>query len=73
MEQKNLMLDTLVWAALCAAVVTQTGCAALVGIKEYKGSDGSVIKFVTGFDVGATATALDSKDDRQGINSKDLR
>lgn len=73
MTRKTLLLDTLIFFALCLVALAQTGCAALVGIKEYKGSDGSVIKFVTGFDVGATATALDSKDDRQGINSKELR
>lgn len=73
MERKNLLFDTLIFCSACAVILCLQGCAALIGIKEYKGSDGSVIKFVTGFDVGATATALDSKDDRQGINAKELR
>lgn len=48
---------------------TLTGCAALIGIKEYKGSDGSVMKFVTGYDIGASASGVDTIDNRKGINT----
>lgn len=66
----GIILSAIMWAILA---VWLQGCAALVGIKEYKGSDGSVIKFTTGFDIGASATAVDSLDNRKGINAKELR
>lgn len=47
-----------------------SGCAALVGIKEYRGSDGSVMKFVTGYDVGASASGIDTIDNRKAINAE---
>ena len=52
------------WFALVALL---SGCAAIVGIKEYRGSDGSVMKFVTGYDVGATANGVDTVENTRGI------
>lgn len=65
----GIMLSMIIWVVIAAWL---QGCAALVGIKEWPTEHGP-IKFVTGFDIGATATALDSKDDRQGVNAKELR
>lgn len=57
--------------ALCLGitVVCASGCFSLVtGIKSYKGSDGSEIQFVTGFDIGATANGTDTVNNTRGIN-----
>lgn len=74
MERKNLLLDTLVWVALCAAVITQSGCAVplLLGMKEYPTEDGP-IKFITGADLNFGFSGTDSLDNRKGINAKELR
>lgn len=74
MERKNLLLDTLVWVALCAAVITQMGCVipALTGIKEWPTEDGP-IKMITGADLNFGFSGTDSLDNRKGINAKELK
>ena len=44
------------------------GCIPLVtGLKQYKGSDGSEMNFITGADITFGANGLDSVDNNRGI------
>lgn len=61
-----VLFSAAIWALVLS---TLSGCAAMIGIKEYRGSDGSVMKFVTGYDIGASANAVDTIDNRRGINT----
>ena len=65
-EKVWAMLVSIV-AALCVSCFT-TGCFPLLtGVKEYQGSDGSKITFVTGFDTGVSFNGIDQVEDRRGI------
>lgn len=70
MKEAFIISVCIAWAALAAC--TLSGCAALVGIKEWPTEHGP-IKFVTGFDLTAGASGVDSLDNRKGINAKELR
>lgn len=54
-------------AGLILALQCLTGCAAVLGIKEYQGSDGSRMVFVTGADFRIGANGVDTVDDSRGI------
>lgn len=54
-------------AGLIVALQFLTGCAAVLGIKEYQGSDGSRMVFVTGADFRIGANGVDTVDDSRGI------
>lgn len=58
-------------APLCGVIVLfsmLTGCAALVGIKEYESKgDYTKISFVTGYGADMSVTASDSLNDQRGI------
>lgn len=70
-RQKGEGIETLAWlwgiAGLIIALNFLTGCAAVLGIKEYQGSDGSRMVFVTGADFRIGANGVDTVDDSRGI------
>lgn len=53
----------------CLVAVSMTGCAMLMGVKEYnKASDGTVnVKFVTGGDVHFGLNGIDTVEDNRSI------
>lgn len=55
--------------ALILGVMNLTACAGplLLGIKEYRGSDGSVTKFITGADFGLSLNGIDTVENVRGI------
>ena len=59
----------LIWAVIIFLFLSVQGCIgpALLGVKEYQGSDGSVIKFITGADFTIGANGLDSVSNQRGI------
>lgn len=51
-----------------ACVMYLSGCATLAGVKSYESTkDGSRWEFVSGFDFGVSANAVDTVEDRRGI------
>jgi hypothetical protein len=67
-EERIGGLMTAIIVAVVAFNFLTVGCFPLItGIKEYKGSDGSVIKFVTGADITVGANGTDTVDNKRGI------
>ena len=62
-------LMTAIIIAVVAFNFLATGCAGplLLGIKEYRGSDGSVTKFITGADFTIGANGTDTVSNHRGI------
>lgn len=57
----------IVLAALIFSMLLSTACAQIIGIKRYKGSDGSVMDFTTGIDIGASLNQVDTVHNERGI------
>ncbi len=68
-EASGGVIMVLIWAVLIFLFLSAQGCIgpALFGVKEYQGSDGSVIKFITGADFTIGANGLDSVSNQRGI------
>jgi hypothetical protein len=57
-----------VFAVLIFGFLGSQGCVPLItGLKQYKGSDGSEMNFITGADITFGANGLDSVDNNRGI------
>lgn len=52
-------------------LIVTSGCAQILGVKKYKGSDGSVIEFTTGIDIGASLNQVDTVENTRGIKPSD--
>ena len=64
---KSYFIMLSIQVVLAVVIITQTGCVpAILGIKEYKSGD-TTISFITGFDVGASASGTDTLDNNIGI------
>ena len=61
--------------ALVLGLMNLTACAGplLLGVKEYQGSDGSRVKFITGADLGLSLNGIDTVENVRGINPEDKR
>ena len=68
MVRERLLKDTLIWCALCAAVICCTGC----GIRKVD-LWGAKVEFADGWDVHAGLNNIGEVDERRGINSKKMK
>lgn len=72
-QRGNGEIGILLVIGLACWALALGGCAGplLLGIKEYRGSDGSVTKFITGADFSVSANGVDTVENIRGIKASE--
>lgn len=64
----RLILSVGVYVVIIGSLLLQTGCMAMMGIKEIQTAGGTRISGITGVDFSAGVNGVDTVNDKRGIS-----